>query len=268
PTGSNMGTGATGPAGPTPGPQGKTGPTGPTGSTQNGTVGPMSDVAGATGTTGPTGPFGFTTAIAVRQSNVSSLSGLTENADTVALDTPGMIVLLVGQDDPTENGLLVVGAGTWTRASTLKAGYPANGFQVWVTGGARGVDTVWVCDSPDGSDIVGSNALTFHCESAEKNIQFLEWGTEDWFSALTTSKGWVFNHTGAASERMNPPSLNTTLSGLLQLIDGGNGECTATKYTLTGGVPVGGAFSLDANDDFWLGIRWDLINTGAIGTQF
>jgi hypothetical protein len=180
-------------------------------------------------------------------------------------------VLLVGQDNPIENGLQVIQAGAWTRPTSFQSGYFANGFQAWVTGGARGVDTLWVCDSPVDSDVVDTDALTFHCDSAERNIRFLEWGTEDWFSASSSSKGWIFNNVVGGSERLITQSSPLTQSaGVLELIGGGSAgsEVTATRYVISGGVPVGGAFSLSADDDFWMGIRFDTPTQSIPSAQF
>jgi hypothetical protein len=180
-------------------------------------------------------------------------------------------VLLVGQDNPIENGLHAIQAGAWTRPSSFQSGYHASGFQVWITGGARGVDTLWICDSPVGADTIDTDALTFHCDNAERNIRFLEWGTEDWFSASTSSKGWIFNHIGTSSERLiTQTSPATQLAGVIELIDGGTvgSEVTATKYNLSGGVPTGGAFSLNGNEEFWMGIRFDTPTQSIPAAQF
>lgn len=264
-----MVTGATGPDGPSLSPTGLTGITGPTGPLVQGPTGAASTVTGPTGSTGPTGVSGFTTAVAVRQSNVPSLSGLTENADTVDLNTPNMIVLLVGQTNPIENGLHVVQAGAWTRPSGMTIGSRANGFQVWVTNGARGVDTLWVCDAAPGSDVVDTDPLTFHSEFPEYNSKFFEWGKDDWFNA-SLGTGWTYNATGGASVRLITQSSNVSLCGLVQLITGSTAgsEITGTKYVISGGAPVGGAFRLSANDDLWLGVTCDTPSVSIPARQF
>lgn len=270
PTGENA-TGSTGPTGPSPGPPGFTGTTGPTGGAPTGPTGNQSTVTGTTGTTGMTGPTGFLVADAVAQSNVAPLSGLTTNIDTVPFTTPGMRPFLVGQDDGTENGPWVVAAGAWSRPPEFQNGIAANGYQVWVTGGARGVDTEWVCDSEPGADVVGTGELTFHSEEPEENIRYLKWGEEDWFSALTSFKGWTFNHLVGGSERLITQSSPTSFSaGVLELIGGGSpgSEVTATKYILSGGVPAGGAFSLNGDEEFWMGVRFDTPTASIPGAQF
>lgn len=271
PTGGASSTGATGPVGPTPGPTGQTGSTGPTGSIVTGPTGRTSTVTGSTGSSGPTGVSGFAKADAVRQSNVPSLSGLSENADTVALDTPNKVVLLVGQDNPVENGLHVIQAGPWTRPNGFSSGLHVNGFQVWVTDGGRGVDTLWVCDSNPGSDVVDTDELSFQSYEADLNVRFLEWGKDDWFSFAPSAKGWVFNAVGTSTARLIAQSaLNSTLAGILQLVSGSTAgsEVTGTKYSISGGGPVGGAFSLNANDDFWLGVRCDTPLVSTPSAQF
>lgn len=51
----------------------------------------------------------------VATTNVATLSGLAQTIDSVACNTVGMRVLLVGQTTPSQNGPWVVQSGAWTR---------------------------------------------------------------------------------------------------------------------------------------------------------
>jgi hypothetical protein len=199
-----------------------------------------------------------------------TLSGVAQNADTVPLDTPGKRVLLAGNTNAIENGPWVVQNGAWTRPNGFRSGLRASGYQVWVTGGARGVDTEWVCDSPVGADVIDVNSLEFHSRGPEQNIRFLEWGRDDWFLGSPTAPGWIFNFNGGASARMITQTGASEQIGLVQVIGGGTAgsEATGTKYVITGGQPSGGAFSLSADDELWCGILFDISTPSNLTNQF
>lgn len=88
-----------------------------------------------------------------------TLSG-TQTLDGVAA-VVGNRVLTAGQTDPTENGIWVVAAGAWTRATDLAAGASGAGAFMFVEEGTSYADTGWVCTSDVGSDVVGTDSLAF-----------------------------------------------------------------------------------------------------------
>ena len=103
---------------------------------------------------------------ALATSNVT-LSG-TQTIDGVAV-VAGNRVLLVGQTTATENGVYVVAAGAWTRATDMPAGSSAASDYLFIQEGTNYADTGWVCSSDSGVDVVGTNALAF--------VQFSSAGT-------------------------------------------------------------------------------------------
>lgn len=73
----------------------------------------------------------------------------------------GNRVLVAGQTDPIENGIYVVAAGSWTRSSDMAAASSASSDAVFVQEGTVYADTGWTCTTNSGSDVVGTDSLTF-----------------------------------------------------------------------------------------------------------
>lgn len=95
---------------------------------------------------------------AIATTNVASLSG-PQTIDTVSL-VAGDRVLLISQTTTTQDGIYVVAAGAWTRATDFAIGSTVAGAFMFVEEGTN-ADTGWVCTNNKGSDIVGTNDLTF-----------------------------------------------------------------------------------------------------------
>jgi hypothetical protein len=98
---------------------------------------------------------------ALSSTNIATLSGLATTVDTVALNTDGMRVLLIAQTSAINNGPWLVHSGAWTRPADFAAGSHAAGAFMFVSGGSTWINSSWVCNSPGGSDVVGTNTLTF-----------------------------------------------------------------------------------------------------------
>ncbi len=88
-----------------------------------------------------------------------TLSG-TQTIDGVAV-VAGNRVLAAGQTTASQNGVYVVAAGAWARAADMAAGSNAASDYLFVQEGTSYADTGWVCSSDAGSDVVGTNSLTF-----------------------------------------------------------------------------------------------------------
>lgn len=84
--------------------------------------------------------------------------------DSVTL-TDGDRVLLTGQTLATENGIWIATTAilpeTWTRAADMATADTISGRLVAVTAGTTNAATLWVCTTADGSDVVGTDDLTF-----------------------------------------------------------------------------------------------------------
>lgn len=85
------------------------------------------------------------------------------SVDSIPLSA-GDRVLLTAQTDPIENGIWIFAAvgSPFTRSADMNTGSTANGASVIVDSGAgANSGTIWVCTSPDGSAVVGTDNLTF-----------------------------------------------------------------------------------------------------------
>ena len=88
-----------------------------------------------------------------------ALSG-TQTIDTVAVSV-GDRVLVKNQTAAAENGIYVVAAGAWTRATDANSSANLrSGMQVPVNEGSNNLDTTWVLIT-DGTIVVGTTALVF-----------------------------------------------------------------------------------------------------------
>lgn len=88
-----------------------------------------------------------------------TLSG-TQTIDNVTL-VAGDTILVKNQTIGTENGIYVVKALAWQRRSDFTIGTSVAGAAVFVNEGSDNVDRVFVCINDPGSDVVGTDALTF-----------------------------------------------------------------------------------------------------------
>jgi hypothetical protein len=100
-------------------------------------------------------------ASAVAIDNVSSLSGLATIIDGVALNSDGMRVLLTGQTTATQNGVYAVHSGAWTRVADMASGASVAAVYLLITGGVTYKGSTWLETDAVGSDVVGTNNLTF-----------------------------------------------------------------------------------------------------------
>lgn len=84
-----------------------------------------------------------------------------QTVDGVTLAT-GDLILLAGQSTASQNGLYIVAAsGAPTRATELFTGDAASGAILFVRAGTARAGSVWLCTNAAGSDVVGTDALTF-----------------------------------------------------------------------------------------------------------
>lgn len=88
-----------------------------------------------------------------------TLSGA-QTIDGVSL-VAGSRVLLTGQTNPIQNGIFVVAVGAWARSADMAAGSDGSGNFTFITEGTTYNGTGWVCNTPVGSSIVGTDALGF-----------------------------------------------------------------------------------------------------------
>jgi hypothetical protein len=95
---------------------------------------------------------------AIARGNIT-LSG-PQTIDGVAL-VAGDRVLVSGQTTGSQNGIYVVAASAWSRASDMDTGSDAAGAFTFVEQGTVNADSGWVCTNNAGSAVVGTDALVF-----------------------------------------------------------------------------------------------------------
>jgi hypothetical protein len=84
-----------------------------------------------------------------------------DTIDTIVLVT-GNRILIKDQVDPIENGIYTVNAtGAPTRALDFASGYASAGTFVFVQEGSVNDNAGFICNSPSGSDLVGTNSILF-----------------------------------------------------------------------------------------------------------
>lgn len=70
--------------------------------------------------------------------------------------------ILVGlQTTPSQDGIYVTASGAWTRAADAPTGAEARGWIIHVEEGTSSGDTLWQCTNNQGTDVVGTDGLTF-----------------------------------------------------------------------------------------------------------
>ena len=102
-----------------------------------------------------------------------TLASAYENGDTVDGVTlaTGDRILLAGQSTASQNGIYIVQAsGAPVRANDLFTGAGAYGSVVIVTAGSSNAGKLYVCTSASGSDVVGTNDLTWLALSATATL--------------------------------------------------------------------------------------------------
>ena len=107
-----------------------------------------------------------------------SLSGL-QTIDGISL-VAGDRCLVKAQTTASQNGIYIVSASAWTRASDVSAWSQVPGAFTFVEQGTTLADTGWVCNS-DAGGVIGTTALTF--------VQFSSAGTYTNGTGLTLSGG-------------------------------------------------------------------------------
>lgn len=73
----------------------------------------------------------------------------------------GNRVLVKNQSTASQNGIYVAASGAWARSVDLPAGASAAGVTVMVQEGTVSADVIYICTDNVGSDVVGTNNLTF-----------------------------------------------------------------------------------------------------------
>lgn len=147
-----------------------------------------------------------------------------ENGDTldgVTLAT-GDRILLKNQTTASENGIYTVAAsGAPSRTSDLDTGDGAAGATIPVNEGTANADTIWFCTSNAGSDVVGTDSLSFsQVGSGGAGVTTLNGETG---SSQTFAKADDTNVTLTIGSATNTHTFTVGWTGTLALTRGGLG---------------------------------------------
>ena len=97
-----------------------------------------------------------------------TLSG-TQTIDGVAV-IAGDRVLVKNQSSGVNNGIYVVAAGAWSRASDLAAASHAKNVYMFISEGSTLADQLWICTTNAPTDVVGTDSLTFQYYQAGAGV--------------------------------------------------------------------------------------------------
>jgi hypothetical protein len=89
-----------------------------------------------------------------------ALTGLAA-IDTSVTPVDGDRILVDQQSTPAEDGIYIADTSTWSRAADAPTGAEARGWRVWIEEGTADGDKLYACSNNKGSDIVGTDGLTF-----------------------------------------------------------------------------------------------------------
>lgn len=176
--------------------------------------------------------------VAMSSTNIASLSGpLTIDGISVIA---GQRVLLTGQTTASQNGIWVVQSGTWTRSTDLAVGVSAAGTFTFVEEGTVNAAQGWVNTNIPGSDVVGTNSLTY--------TQFT--GTGDITAgngiartgntlavSLAANPGLQFTGNALAALLVSTGGLQVGASGLSVFVNANNTLATDASGLRTLGLP-------------------------------
>lgn len=154
-----------------------------------------------------------------------TLSG-TQTIDGVAV-VAGNRVLVKNQSTASANGLYVVAAGAWSRATDADTAAEVDGLTVFVEEGTVGADTVWTLTT-DTPITLGTTSLTF----GQVNGGALP-------TATTTTEGKVELATQAEAQAKSDTTRAVTpaaLADFARKVTGTIGDGTATSYAVTHGL--------------------------------
>jgi hypothetical protein len=88
------------------------------------------------------------------------LSGLAA-IDTSVTPVDGDRILVDQQSTPAEDGIYIADTSAWSRSADAPTGAEARGWRVWIEEGTVDGDRLYACSNNKGSDIVGTDGLTF-----------------------------------------------------------------------------------------------------------
>jgi len=100
---------------------------------------------------------------------------------------------------PIYSGIYTVNVGLWTRTSDFAVGLSVNGTYFWVKSGTTYGNTQWECNNAVGSDVVGTNALTWQPAS----VYYIPGLASSWASPPPTTISAALDRLAAVVKVLN-----------------------------------------------------------------
>ena len=183
-----------------------------------------------------------------------TLSG-TQTIDGVAL-IAGDRCLVKNQTTTADNGIYVVAASTWTRATDMDTWAEVPGAFTFIEQGTTQADTGWVCTSNAGGTI-GVTAITF--------VQFAGVGSYTAGTGLTLT-GTQFSLTSPVTTALGGTGLTAGTSGGVLYFSSTSAISSSALLTLNALMVGGGAGSAPSTVTTGTGVITALgVNTGSAG---
>tara|TARA_R110002167_G_scaffold61913_4_gene174905 strand:- start:10739 stop:12631 length:1893 start_codon:yes stop_codon:yes gene_type:complete len=154
-------------------------------------------------------------------------------------------VLLTAQDDPTENGPMIVkgedpyypSSGDWIRPDDFKNGFSVSGHMFYIEQGTEYSDSVWMLTNGCGEDIVGTNELNL--------VNLVSTETEFDISILTAESSNSDSDLIAIYDASATAMRKQTRGEFLAGITGGDGVPGTRTISAGDGLTGGGDLSAD-----------------------
>jgi len=168
-------------------------------------------------------------------------------------------ILVKSQTDGVENGIYVASAAAWVRSVDMAVGSAAAGVSVWVNEGTVNSDKSFICTNNNGSDIVGTDNLTFVQSGS---------GTVIAGDGLTLTANTLSVNVDNVGIEINTDTLRIKDAGIT------NAKLTNSSLTITAGdgltgggvVSLGGTSTVNLNvDDSTLGVSADTLLVKDLG---
>ena len=186
-----------------------------------------------------------------------TLSG-TQTIDGVAVIADDR-VLVKDQSTASQNGIYICKADAWVRPSDFAAGEKAAGAFMFVEEGTVNADAGFVCTNNGGSDVIGTNDLSF--------TQFSGAGQIDAGAGLAKSGNTLSVNVDDSSIEISSDSLQVKALGITNAMLAGSIANAKLANSTISGVALGGTLSALTDGNGIADFSYDGSGTATIAVQ-
>ena len=162
-----------------------------------------------------------------------TLSG-TQTIDGVSVSA-GDRVLVKSQSSSSANGIYICAAGAWARSTDMATGSNAAGASMFIEQGTVNGEMGFVCTSNKGSDVVGTNDLTFSQYTGASNITA--------GAALSKTGDQLDVEVDDSSIEISSDALRVKASGITDAMLAGSISNSKLSNSAISGVALGGTLN-------------------------